>query len=328
MENQVLSFDIPGIMSCQKNRYPMLFIDHISECVPMKYAKGYKLFTYNEWYFHGYETNSPKVWNVVQIEAMSQVFLMTFLAAESNRGYVAMSNKFDNVQFFKKIEPGNRLDLEANLDSFRRGIARGSVRGYVNGDLACSMECTIIVPKLFGAIHHKFPKNPTGEKERYVIPKSSIDFGIDKIRECMLNKYPWLLLDQVIDIRPGEYVNAIKNFTYNESFFPAHFPGDPSVPGFVQIECCMQSFLLTFLSLDKYKKRETADRLLNNVQLKRKIIPGEILEMKASLDRFSRGIAKGHVESFVNGEPAVSFEATVVIVDELDRFKPKSKKNT
>ena len=53
MENKVLSFDIPGIMSCQQNRYPMLFIDQITECEPLKYAKGYKLFTYNEWYFHG-----------------------------------------------------------------------------------------------------------------------------------------------------------------------------------------------------------------------------------------------------------------------------------
>ena len=79
MENQVLSFDIPGIMTCQQNRYPMLLIDRITECVPLKYARGYKLFSYNEWYFHGYETNSPKVWNVIQIEAMAQIFLMTFL---------------------------------------------------------------------------------------------------------------------------------------------------------------------------------------------------------------------------------------------------------
>ena len=90
MENQVLSFDIPEILACQQNRYPMLFIDRITECVPRKYAKGYKLFSYNEWYFHGYETRSPKVWNVVQIEAMSQVFLMTFLSIDEYRGSVAM----------------------------------------------------------------------------------------------------------------------------------------------------------------------------------------------------------------------------------------------
>ena len=52
MENLSLSFNIPGIMKCQQNRYPMLFIDKVTECVPLKYAKGYKLFSYNEWYFH------------------------------------------------------------------------------------------------------------------------------------------------------------------------------------------------------------------------------------------------------------------------------------
>ena len=325
MENQVLAFDIPGIMSCQQNRYPMLFIDRITECVPLKYAKGYKLFSYNEWYFHGYETTSPKVWSAIQIEAMSQIFLMTFLTADECRGYVAVSNKFNKVQLFRKIVPGDKLEFEATLDSFRRGIARGKVKGHVNGALACSMECTIVVPKLFGNFHQALPAEATKDLKQIETHDSKIAFGIEKIRECMLNKYPWLYLDRVIDIKPGKFVKAIKNFTYNEIFFPAHFPGDPSVPGFIQIECCMQCFLLTFLSLEQYKRHETADRLLNNVQVKRKIVPGDILELFANLDSFSRGVAKGHVESYVNGQQAISFEVTAVVVDELDRFKPKLK---
>ena len=325
MGNQILSFNIPEIMACQQNRYPMLFIDRITECVPLKYAKGYKLFSYNEWYFHGYEITSPKVWSVIQIEAMSQIFLMTFLTVDAYRGYVAMSNKFNNVQFFRKIEPGEKLEFEATLDSFKHGVARGKVKGNVGGVLACSMECTIVVPELFGKFQRALPTKSTKTVKQIETQESKIEFGIEKIRECMLNKYPWLYLDRVIDIEPGKFVKAIKNFTYNEKYFPAHFPGDPSVPGFIQIECCMQSFLLTFLSLDQYKRLETADRLLNNVQVKRKIVPGDTLELFANLERFSRGVAKGHVESYVNGEQAVSFEVTAVVIDELDRFKPKSK---
>ena len=112
MANKVLSFNIPEIMECQQNRYPMLFIDRITECIPLKYAKGYKLFSYNEWYFHGYEISSPKVWNVIQIEAMSQIFLMTFLTVKENRGYVAMSNKFNNVQFSEKLSQERDLILK------------------------------------------------------------------------------------------------------------------------------------------------------------------------------------------------------------------------
>jgi 3-hydroxyacyl-[acyl-carrier-protein] dehydratase len=87
----------------------------------------------------------------------------------------------------------------------------------------------------------------------------------------------------------------------------------------------MQAFLLTFLSQEEYKKSETADRLLDNVYVKRKIIPGDTMLIIANLNRFARGIAKGHVDSYVKGEKAVSFDVTAVIVDELDKFKPKLK---
>lgn len=330
MKDQLLSFDIPGILECQKNRFPMLFIDRVTECVPGKYANGYKLFSYNEWYFHGYETAEPKVWNVIQIESMSQMFLMTFLTIEDNRGLVAVSNRFNKVQFLRKISCGERLDLEATLYSFSRGVARGSVKGFVNGVIACSMDCVIVVPHLFPKFTgsqvslHKVGLEKHEAGSELASQSSSIDFGVSKIREILLNKYPWLFLDCVTDIEPGKYVIAKKNFTYNEAYFPAHFLGAPSVPGFLQIEACMQAFLLTVLSVDGYEKRETADRLLDNVVLKRQILPGDALEIRAELISFSRGVAKGRVESFVDGEAAVSFDVTVVVVDEFAKFRPIS----
>jgi 3-hydroxyacyl-[acyl-carrier-protein] dehydratase len=325
VEDKVLTFDIPEIMECQKNRYPMLFIDKITECVPLNYAKGYKLFSYNEWYFHGYDIDSPKVWNVIQIEAMAQIFLMTFLTTDENMGKVAVSNRYNKVNFYRKIEPGEKLNFEARLDSFKHGIARGKIEGNVGGERACSMEATIVVPELFSKFQRRLPESATKSVDAIDINEYKINFGIEKIMECMLNKYPWLFLDGVLEIQPGKFVKAIKNFTYNEKYFPVHFPNDPSVPGFIQIECCMQAFLLTFLSQDEYKKSETADRLLDNVYVKRKIIPGDTMLIIANLNRFTRGIAKGRVESYVNGEKAVSFDVTAVVVNELDKFKPKLK---
>lgn len=306
------------------NRYPMLFIDRVTEWIPGKSASGYKLFSYNEWFFHGYETAEPKVWNAIQIEAMSQMFLMTFLTKEELQGSVAMSNKFDNVQFYRKIVPGERLDIVANLERFGRGVAKGKVTGSVNGEPACSMECTIIVPMLFGDVL----QSKSEDKNAEVIDESedsSIQFGIKQIKDCLLNKYPWLYIDYVKAIEPGKSVVAVKNFTFNEFYFPEHFPGDPSVPGFIQIEACMQAFLLTFLSLEDYKRSETADRSLNNIFVRRKIVPGESLVIKAELISFRRGIAKGKVESFIGNEPAMSFETVVAIPSELEKFKPRMK---
>jgi 3-hydroxyacyl-[acyl-carrier-protein] dehydratase len=156
----------------------------------------------------------------------------------------------------------------------------------------------------------------------YKIPEPDLAFGIEEIQKCMLNKYPWQYLDRAISVEPGKFVHAIKNYSYNEWFFPPHFDGDPSVPGFIQIETCMQAFLLTFLSLDKYKRMETEDTLLDNIQLKRKIIPGDTLELKATLSSFKRGVGKGRVESFVNGELACSFDAVASIPAVLEP-KPK-----
>jgi 3-hydroxyacyl-[acyl-carrier-protein] dehydratase len=316
MEDQVLSFNTADIMECQQNRYPMLFLDQVTECVPLKYAKGYKLFSYDEWYFHGYESLNYKVWSSVQIEAMTQLFLMTFLTADENKGYVTASNKFENVQFIKDIKPGQKLNLEARLDSFRHGIARGIVYGEINGLKVCSLEATIVVPDIFYKIQKRLPVKTLSRK---VDPSrsspSKINFGIDKIRDHMLFKYPWLFLDNVSHIEPGKVVKANKLFTYNEKYFPSHFPSDPNVPGFIIIESCIQAFLLTFLSLNQHKKSETANRSLKNVQLKRKILPGDILELHARLDTFKEGVASGSVESFVNSEQAVSFEITTVLVD-------------
>lgn len=325
------SFSIDEIIQYQQNRYPMLFIDQVTECVPGSFAKGYKLFSYNEWFFHGYDTQSPKVWNAIQVEAMSQMFLMSFLTLSECRGAVAMSNRFDKVQFFKKIEPGDRLEIEAKLHSFRRGIAKGDVRGHVRGRLVCSMECTIVVPDLIGGLKpnpNPSPLSTAGESVGGGTVSVSedvevdIDFGIEKIQACLLNKYPWLLLDRVIDIEPGKFVRAVKNFTYNEHYFPAHFPGAASVPGFIQIECGMQAFLLSFLSLEGYRRKETADRSLGDVRVRRKIVPGETLEIHARLCSFRRGVAAGTVESFVGGQPAISFNVTAVVVQEFGRFLP------
>lgn len=325
MEIYPLSFDVNDIMTCQQNRYPMLFIDRVTECVPLKYAKGFKLFSNNEWYFHGCEAAMPEVWGVIQIEAMSQMFLMTFLVQNEFRGLVTASNRFNKVEFLRKIIPGERLDLEASLESFGRGVARGRVRGEVNGILACSMECTIVVPELFGNFQKTLNSNEVSKSIANFAEGDQINLSIEKIRDFLLIKYPWFLLDGAIEIRPGKFAKTIKNFTYNEHYFPTHFPGAPNVPGFIQIECCIQSFLLTFLSLDQYKRRETTVRMLNNVHLGRKIIPGDVLEMHASLDSFSYGIAKGRVDSYVNGEQAISLEITAVVVDELEKFRPKLK---
>jgi 3-hydroxyacyl-[acyl-carrier-protein] dehydratase len=316
-KDQICQFDILGIQSCQRNRYPMLFIDRITECVPLKYAKGCKLFSYNEWYFPGHFEKKPNVPGTILVESLAQCFLMSFLCTEEARASSAMSNKFQNIRFYRKVLPGDVLDIEATCTSFRRGIAIGTAVGRVNGALAVSLDATIVVPKLLERFLRKHEGEPPRLTAPLVIPDVGLCFDVDGIKNCMKNRHPWLYLDKAVDVKPGESAVGVKNFTYNEWFFPPHFPDDPNVPGFIQLETCLQAFLMTFLSKPEYRGLETADHSFDNVKLQRKIVPGDTLKIEARLESFRHGIAKGHVGSFVGENPATSFDVVVAVGDEL-----------
>ena len=151
----------------------------------------------------------------------------------------------------------------------------------------------------------------------------SKEYDINYIRSSQQNRYPLLFLDKIIEIKPGKYVKAIKNFTYNEWFFPAHFDDEPNVPGFIQLEVLVQTFIMTFLSIKKYRNMKTNFLDANNTKFRRKIIPGDKLEIKAVLDDFKRGLARGYAEGYVDGEFACSSEFIITIPDILNKYTPK-----
>ena len=142
------------------------------------------------------------------------------------------------------------------------------------------------------------------------------------IQECQRNRYPLLFVDQITEAIPGKSAQGIKCFSYNEWFFPAHFDDEPNVPGFIQLECLVQTFIMSFLCIEEYRGKKTNFVSIDKVKFKRKIVPGERLDIKATLDLFKRGIARGHAVSFVDGKPACSAELVVTVPDVLDSFKP------
>ncbi|MDO9318887.1 MAG: 3-hydroxyacyl-ACP dehydratase FabZ [Gammaproteobacteria bacterium] len=139
------------------------------------------------------------------------------------------------------------------------------------------------------------------------------------------NRYPVLLIDKIVDLVPGERATGIKCFTYNEWFFPGHFDDEPNVPGFVLIESLVQTFILTFLCKEEYAGMKTNFVSIDNIRYKRKIVPGDVLRIEASLKSFKRGIAIGSAISFVDGESACSAEFVVAVPAILDQFKPRTK---
>lgn len=140
------NIDAYEIQTYQQNRYPLLFVDMITDAVPGKYAKGYKNFSYNEWFFPAHFEDEPNVPGFVQIEALTQVFLMTFLTIPEYKGKKTGFVSVKNARFKRKIVPGEKLETEAVLDSFKRGFAKGHAIGRVSGEVACTIELEIAIP--------------------------------------------------------------------------------------------------------------------------------------------------------------------------------------
>ncbi|CAM3455997.1 3-hydroxyacyl-ACP dehydratase FabZ family protein [Helicobacter labetoulli] len=139
---------------------PSLMIDFVEEVEIGKYARGYKNFTYTESFFSSHFLNDPSVPSGVIIDCMSQMLLMTFLTLDNNKGSVTACLKIDNVEFRQKIIPGNRLDLEARLDSYKRGVAKGSVNGYLHsiaggGVQVCRANFVIAIPEILQQVAPK-----------------------------------------------------------------------------------------------------------------------------------------------------------------------------
>ena len=147
MVERLENLKVPQIMEYQQNRFPLLFVDVITEAEPGKYAKGYKNFTYDEWFFPAHFADEPNVPGFVQLEALTQVFLMSFLTIPEYKG--KKTGFVSNLcRYRKKIEPGQRLDILAELKSFRRGLAKGRSIGYVDGEIACEADLEVAIPDI------------------------------------------------------------------------------------------------------------------------------------------------------------------------------------
>ena len=151
-----------------------------------------------------------------------------------------------------------------------------------------------------------------------------LNLDIPGIKACQQNRHPLLFIDKIVDTTPGEEANSIKCFSYNEWFFPAHFEDDPSVPGFILVETMVQTFIMTFLTLEEHKGKKTNFISIDNVKFKKMVIPGDILKINAKLLSFKRGIAKGIAEGYVDGALVCKAEFMVCLPDVLSNLKPKN----
>lgn len=116
-----------------------------------------------------------------------------------------------------------------------------------------------------------------------------------EIQAIIPHRYPFLLVDRIIELDEGKRAVGIKNVTINDSFFQGHFPGHPIMPGVLIIEALAQVGTVAILKIPEYKDYLGLFAGLDDVKFKRQVIPGDQLRLEVELVKLRKtfGVAKG-----------------------------------
>ena len=141
---------------------------------------------------------------------------------------------------------------------------------------------------------------------------------IQAILAQLPHRYPFLLVDRVIECVPGKRIHAIKNVTVNEPYFPGHFPGRPTMPGVMILEALAQAAgILAFKTAGVVPDDKSRFYFvgIDGARFRRPVVPGDQLALKATFDRAMRGIWKFTTVAEVEGGEACS--ATMMVAPEV-----------
>ena len=152
--------------------------------------------------------------------------------------------------------------------------------------------------------------------------------NIEDIKETQKNRYPLLFIDRIIDHKPGKWAIGKKNFSYNEWFFPPHYEDEANVPGFILIECLVQTFIMTFLTIKEHKGCKTNFLDIKYAKFRKKVLPGDTMIINSKLKTFKRGIAIGNATGKVDDIIVCTAEFAVSLPNSFENLTPKIKHNS
>jgi len=138
---------------------------------------------------------------------------------------------------------------------------------------------------------------------------------IEEIKKVIPHRYPFLLVDRVLEINEDK-ITAVKNVTVNEEFFNGHFPGQPIMPGVLQVEALAQAGAILLM---KQKVEDPENNLMvftgiKNCKFRRQVVPGDQLKLEVELGAMRRNFVTMIGKATVDGEVACELEASAAVV--------------
>jgi 3-hydroxyacyl-[acyl-carrier-protein] dehydratase len=126
-------------------------------------------------------------------------------------------------------------------------------------------------------------------------------YSVTEIQKIIPHRYPFLLVDRIIEIEPQKRAVGIKNVTVNEYFFNGHFPEKPVMPGVLIIEAMAQVGGIAMLDCDMYRGKIAFFAGIDNAKFRRPVVPGDQLRMEAEIIRMRGNMGKIQAKAYVDG---------------------------
>lgn len=164
-------------------------------------------------------------------------------------------------------------------------------------------------------IKQEFEKNKITKKYQ---PKKSGDFLLDinAVMRIMPHRYPFLLIDRVLDLEPDKKVTALKNVSINEPYFAGHFPGHPIMPGVLIIEAMAQAGgILLLNTVENPESKVVYFMGIDEVRFRKPVMPGDQLKFELEMLQYRRGTCKMRGKAFVDEELVCEALLMATVVD-------------
>ncbi|MFM2377398.1 MAG: hypothetical protein RLZZ165_2495 [Bacteroidota bacterium] len=220
---------------------------------------------------------------------------------------IAEEGILNNIDLRHRNEPARHklLDLIGDL-----ALIGAPLKGQILAARPGHKANVEFARKIKGLLKQKKIQKKYQQKEA-----EGVIFDINAIQKILPHRYPFLLVDKITAFSENE-ISGVKNVTVNEPYFQGHFPGNPVMPGVLQIEAMAQVGGILLLN-----KVENPDKVwvyflaINNARFKKMVIPGDVLTFKLQLDSLKRNICKMFGKAYVDGKLVCEAELVAALVD-------------